>query len=148
MILLPVLNSVGGRKFNAGSMDFLREKGRQYRHHRGIGCGRWCPTSRAVFRVLKIRGIYVGSVVQRVCLFKNMNKPMSANADATRPIINKAFAFDNAKEVFAHLASQHILDIFCSSRMIDIAQRVDSREVAAPTGSEILIHNIFGFLYS
>lgn len=31
---------------------------------------------------------------------------MSANVEATRPIIDKVFAFDDAKKAFAHLASQ------------------------------------------
>ncbi|KAJ7486843.1 alcohol dehydrogenase superfamily protein [Mycena latifolia] len=56
----------------------------------------------AIFKGLKIRGIYIGSVAQ----FKNMNKLISANADTTRPIIDKVFAFDEAKAAFAHLESQ------------------------------------------
>jgi NADPH:quinone reductase-like Zn-dependent oxidoreductase len=35
-----------------------------------------------------------------------MNKLMSANVEATRPIIDRVFGFDKAKEAFAHLASQ------------------------------------------
>ncbi|KAJ7211893.1 alcohol dehydrogenase superfamily protein [Mycena haematopus] len=55
-----------------------------------------------IFRQIKIRGIYVGSVVQ----FKNMNKLISANIEATRPIIDKVFEFHEVKEAYAHLASQ------------------------------------------
>ncbi|KAJ7486684.1 alcohol dehydrogenase superfamily protein [Mycena latifolia] len=56
----------------------------------------------SIFKGLKIRGIYVGSVAQ----FKNMNKLISANPDKTRPIIDKVFAFEEAKAAFAHLESQ------------------------------------------
>ncbi|KAJ7673668.1 NAD(P)-binding protein, partial [Mycena polygramma] len=37
---------------------------------------------------------------------KNMNKLISANAEATRPVIDKVFSFDQAKEAYAHLQSQ------------------------------------------
>ncbi|KAJ6548637.1 alcohol dehydrogenase superfamily protein [Mycena capillaripes] len=56
----------------------------------------------SIFKQLNIRGIYVGSVVQ----FKNMNRLMSANPETTRPIVDKVFGFDEAKEAFAHLESQ------------------------------------------
>ncbi|KAF7367893.1 Zinc-type alcohol dehydrogenase-like protein [Mycena sanguinolenta] len=49
-----------------------------------------------------IRGISVGSVVQ----FKNMNKLISANIQATRPVIDKVFGFDEAKAAYAYLKSQ------------------------------------------
>ncbi|KAF7367894.1 NAD-P-binding protein [Mycena sanguinolenta] len=49
-----------------------------------------------------IRGVFVGSVVQ----FKNMNKLISANIQATRPVIDKVFGFDEAKAAYAHLKSQ------------------------------------------
>ncbi|KAF7364295.1 Alcohol dehydrogenase superfamily protein [Mycena sanguinolenta] len=55
-----------------------------------------------IFKQLKIRGIYVGSVVQ----FQNMNKLISANPEATRPIIDKVFGFDEAKAAYAHMDSQ------------------------------------------
>ncbi|KAJ6505331.1 hypothetical protein C8R45DRAFT_1070074 [Mycena sanguinolenta] len=55
-----------------------------------------------ISRQIIIRGIYVGSVVQ----FKNMNKLISANVEATRPIIDKVFGFDEAKAAYAHLKSQ------------------------------------------
>ncbi|KAF8191042.1 NAD-P-binding protein [Mycena galopus ATCC 62051] len=51
---------------------------------------------------LNIRQIYVGSVVQ----FKNMNKLISANIEATRPVIDKVFEFNDVKAAYAHLASQ------------------------------------------
>ncbi|KAF7364294.1 Alcohol dehydrogenase superfamily protein [Mycena sanguinolenta] len=55
-----------------------------------------------IFKQLKIRGTYVGSVVQ----FKNMNKLISANPEATRPIIDKVFEFDEVKAAYAHMESQ------------------------------------------
>ncbi|KAJ6477924.1 hypothetical protein C8R47DRAFT_1219828 [Mycena vitilis] len=55
-----------------------------------------------IFKQIKMRGIYIGSVTQ----FKNMNKLISANAEATRPVIDKVFSFDQAKEAYAHLQSQ------------------------------------------
>ncbi|KAJ7131181.1 alcohol dehydrogenase superfamily protein [Mycena epipterygia] len=56
----------------------------------------------SIFKGLKIRGIYVGSVAQ----FKNMNKLISANVEKTRPIVDKVFTFDDAKAAFAYLESQ------------------------------------------
>ncbi|KAJ7910110.1 chaperonin 10-like protein [Mycena leptocephala] len=101
----PNINSTGGRKF-----DLTQSIGSAKRGASIDIIGDWllrmAPAGRhylpAILRALKIRGIYVGSVVQ----FKNMNKLMSANAEATRPIIDKVFAFDKAKEAFAYLASQ------------------------------------------
>ncbi|KAF7355899.1 Alcohol dehydrogenase superfamily protein [Mycena venus] len=55
-----------------------------------------------IFKQINIRGIYVGSVVQ----FKNMNKLIAANVETTRPIIDKVFAFEDAKAAYAHLSSQ------------------------------------------
>ncbi|KAJ7106911.1 alcohol dehydrogenase superfamily protein [Mycena epipterygia] len=55
-----------------------------------------------IVKQLKIRGIYVGSVTQ----FKNMNKLISANIEATRPVIDKVFHFDDAKAAYAYLESQ------------------------------------------
>ncbi|KAJ7806812.1 alcohol dehydrogenase superfamily protein [Mycena olivaceomarginata] len=56
----------------------------------------------AVMRSLKFRGLYVGSVPQ----FHDMNKLISANPKTTRPIIDRVFPFEQAKEAFAYLASQ------------------------------------------
>ncbi|KAJ6533464.1 alcohol dehydrogenase superfamily protein [Mycena sp. CBHHK59/15] len=56
----------------------------------------------SIFKGIKIRGIYVGSVAQ----FKNMNKLISANVETTRPIVDKVFAFDEARAAFAYLESQ------------------------------------------
>ncbi|KAK7045260.1 alcohol dehydrogenase superfamily protein [Favolaschia claudopus] len=56
----------------------------------------------SILKQINIRGIYVGSVVQ----FKNMNKLLAANADKTRPVIDKVFSFDDAKKAYAHLESQ------------------------------------------
>ncbi|KAJ7601895.1 hypothetical protein DFH06DRAFT_1351888 [Mycena polygramma] len=55
-----------------------------------------------IFKQVKMRGICIGSVTQ----FKNMNKLISANVEATRPIIDKVFSFDQAKEAYAYLESQ------------------------------------------
>ncbi|KAJ7131180.1 hypothetical protein C8R44DRAFT_871703 [Mycena epipterygia] len=56
----------------------------------------------SIFKGLKIRGIYVGSVAQ----FKNMNKLISANVEKTQPIVDKVFTFDDAKAAFAYFESQ------------------------------------------
>ncbi|KAJ6548650.1 alcohol dehydrogenase superfamily protein [Mycena capillaripes] len=55
-----------------------------------------------IWKQLKIRGIHVGSVAQ----FKHMNRLISANIEKTRPVIDKVFAFEEAKAAFAHLESQ------------------------------------------
>ncbi|KAJ7234653.1 alcohol dehydrogenase superfamily protein [Mycena rebaudengoi] len=51
---------------------------------------------------LRIRGIGVGSVPE----FKDMNKLMSANIDATRPVVDKIFPFLEVKAGLAYLESQ------------------------------------------
>ncbi|KAJ6548657.1 alcohol dehydrogenase superfamily protein [Mycena capillaripes] len=56
----------------------------------------------SIYKGLKIRGIFIGSVAQ----FKNMNKLLSANMETTRPIVDKVFAFEDAKAAFAYLESQ------------------------------------------
>ncbi|KAJ7897665.1 hypothetical protein B0H14DRAFT_2676463 [Mycena olivaceomarginata] len=56
----------------------------------------------SIYKGLKIRGIFIGSVAQ----FKNMNKLLSANPETTRPIIDKVFAFEDAKAAFAYMESQ------------------------------------------
>ncbi|KAJ7727987.1 hypothetical protein DFH07DRAFT_709232, partial [Mycena maculata] len=38
--------------------------------------------------------------------FKNMNRLFTANIETTRPIIDKVFPFEKAKEVYAHLEPQ------------------------------------------
>ncbi|KAJ7662598.1 alcohol dehydrogenase superfamily protein [Mycena polygramma] len=55
-----------------------------------------------IIKQIKMRGVFVGSVTQ----FKNMNKLISANPETTRPVIDKVFSFDQAKEAYAHLQSQ------------------------------------------
>ncbi|KAJ7676512.1 alcohol dehydrogenase superfamily protein [Mycena polygramma] len=55
----------------------------------------------SIYKGLKIRGIFIGSVAQ----FKNMNRLISANQETTRPIVDKVFAFENAKAAFAYLES-------------------------------------------
>ncbi|KAJ6543575.1 alcohol dehydrogenase superfamily protein [Mycena vulgaris] len=55
-----------------------------------------------IFRSLKIRGLYVGSVPQ----FHNMNKLIAANPATSRPIVDRVFPFAEAKAAFAYLSSQ------------------------------------------
>ncbi|KAJ7267902.1 hypothetical protein C8J57DRAFT_1614119, partial [Mycena rebaudengoi] len=56
----------------------------------------------SIWKQIKFRGIYVGSVAQ----FNDMNKLISANVDATRPIVDKVFAYEDAKAAYAYLESQ------------------------------------------
>ncbi|KAJ7091016.1 hypothetical protein C8R44DRAFT_418507 [Mycena epipterygia] len=56
----------------------------------------------SIFKGINIRGIFIGSVKQ----FKNMNKLIAANIDVTRPVIDKIFAFEDAKAAYAHLEAQ------------------------------------------
>ncbi|KAJ7092961.1 hypothetical protein B0H15DRAFT_1020982 [Mycena belliarum] len=56
----------------------------------------------SVRRALKSRGIRVGSVAQ----FESMIKLLIANPETTRPIIDKVFAFDEAKAAFGYFQSQ------------------------------------------
>ncbi|CAK5266135.1 unnamed protein product [Mycena citricolor] len=56
----------------------------------------------ALFKSLKLRGIYVGSVEQ----FKNLGRLMAANPEVTRPLIDKVFPFEQAKEAFKRLSGQ------------------------------------------
>ncbi|KAJ7260484.1 alcohol dehydrogenase superfamily protein [Mycena haematopus] len=55
-----------------------------------------------LFRSIKLRGLYVGSVP----MFQNMNKLITANPKTTRPIVDRVFPFTEAKAAFAHLESQ------------------------------------------
>ncbi|KAJ7119983.1 alcohol dehydrogenase superfamily protein [Mycena crocata] len=56
----------------------------------------------AIYKSIQIRGIFIGSVKQ----FRDMNKLIEANVDATRPVVDKVFAFKNAKAAFAYFESQ------------------------------------------
>ncbi|KAJ7181223.1 alcohol dehydrogenase superfamily protein [Mycena filopes] len=56
----------------------------------------------AVYKGLKIRGIFIGSVKQ----FKAMNKLLTANPERTRPLVDKVFAFEEARAAFAYLEAQ------------------------------------------
>ncbi|KAJ7448793.1 chaperonin 10-like protein [Mycena latifolia] len=56
----------------------------------------------AIQKGLNIRGVFVGSVKQ----FKDMNKLIEANVEMTRPVIDKVFPFDQAKEAYAYFESQ------------------------------------------
>ncbi|KAJ7141966.1 hypothetical protein C8R43DRAFT_892315, partial [Mycena crocata] len=55
-----------------------------------------------ITKQLHLRGIYVGSVKQ----FKAMNKMMEANPEVTRPVIDRVFAFEEAKAAYAYFESQ------------------------------------------
>ncbi|KAF7307863.1 Alcohol dehydrogenase superfamily protein [Mycena kentingensis (nom. inval.)] len=72
----------------------------------------------AIFKQIKIRGIYVGSAAQHV-LFKNkelvlinlprfkaMNRLLAANPETTRPVIDKVFEFSEAKEALHYMKKQ------------------------------------------
>ncbi|KAJ7077604.1 chaperonin 10-like protein [Mycena epipterygia] len=50
---------------------------------------------------ITIGGVYIGSLQQ----FKDMNKLITANIHATRPVIDKIFAFEDVKAAYAHLES-------------------------------------------
>ncbi|KAJ7124591.1 hypothetical protein C8R43DRAFT_958643 [Mycena crocata] len=56
----------------------------------------------AIIKGLQIRGIFIGSVKQ----FRDMNKLLEANAEATRPVVDKVFGFEDAKAAFAYFESQ------------------------------------------
>ncbi|KAJ7702147.1 alcohol dehydrogenase superfamily protein [Mycena olivaceomarginata] len=55
-----------------------------------------------IFRSLQIRGLYVGSVPQ----FHDMVKLITANPKTTRPVVDRVFPFEEAKDAFAYLTSQ------------------------------------------
>ncbi|KAF8998123.1 zinc-binding alcohol dehydrogenase [Cyathus striatus] len=59
-----------------------------------------------VFSIIRkavvVRGIYVGSVNQS----RSKNQMISANPDATRPVVDKVFSFEQAVQAYAHLESQ------------------------------------------
>ncbi|KAJ6566465.1 alcohol dehydrogenase superfamily protein [Mycena capillaripes] len=54
--------------------------------------------SSGIYKGLKLRGILVGSAKQ----FKALNKLLEANPDATRPVIDRVFPFEQAKDAFAY----------------------------------------------
>ncbi|KAJ7217531.1 hypothetical protein C8J57DRAFT_1598491 [Mycena rebaudengoi] len=56
----------------------------------------------SIWKQIKFRGISIGSVAQ----FNDMNKLISANVDATRPIVDKVFAYEDAKAAYKYLESQ------------------------------------------
>ncbi|KAL0067054.1 hypothetical protein AAF712_005838 [Marasmius tenuissimus] len=56
----------------------------------------------SITKAFSIRGIQIGSVAQ----FEDMNRLIRANPEATRPIIDKVFAFEDAVKAYAHLESQ------------------------------------------
>ncbi|KAF9465607.1 hypothetical protein BDZ94DRAFT_1253518 [Collybia nuda] len=56
----------------------------------------------AVSKGITLRGIEVGSVAQ----FNDMNRLLSANPEKTRPVVDKIFPFEDAKQAYAYLKSQ------------------------------------------
>ncbi|KAJ7152382.1 alcohol dehydrogenase superfamily protein [Mycena filopes] len=56
----------------------------------------------ALFRGIKLRGLYVGSVPQ----FNAMNKLIAANPDTARPVVDRVFSFAEAKAAFKYLEGQ------------------------------------------
>ncbi|KIY68128.1 alcohol dehydrogenase superfamily protein [Cylindrobasidium torrendii FP15055 ss-10] len=55
-----------------------------------------------VFKGANIRGVIIGSVAQ----FKAMNRLIAANPDATRPVVDKVFKFEQTVEAYDYLSSQ------------------------------------------
>ncbi|KAK7049353.1 hypothetical protein VNI00_005954 [Paramarasmius palmivorus] len=68
----------------------------------GAGSGQENVIMQSIRKAFSIRGIQIGSVAQ----FEDMNRLIRANPDVTRPVIDKVFSFDEAKEAYAHLESQ------------------------------------------
>ncbi|KAF8240635.1 NAD(P)-binding protein [Tricholoma matsutake] len=58
--------------------------------------------SQAIWKALFFRGILIGSVAQ----FKDMIRLMCANPETTRPVVDKVFPFEKAKEAYAYHESQ------------------------------------------
>ncbi|KAF8075255.1 alcohol dehydrogenase superfamily protein [Lyophyllum atratum] len=56
----------------------------------------------AIQKSVILRGILIGSVAQ----FVDMNRCLAANPEETRPVINKVFPFEEAKEAYSYLRSQ------------------------------------------
>ncbi|KIY68129.1 NAD(P)-binding protein [Cylindrobasidium torrendii FP15055 ss-10] len=57
----------------------------------------------AIYKGLNLRGVLVGSVAQ----FKAMNRLISANPEATRPVVDKIFKFEQVIEAYNYLNSQN-----------------------------------------
>ncbi|GLB41523.1 putative alcohol dehydrogenase [Lyophyllum shimeji] len=76
----------------------------------------------AIRKAVSLRGILIGSVAQYVIFlpifrakhkkadhpvrFVDMNRLLSANPEVTRPVVDKVFPFEEAKQAYAYLASQ------------------------------------------
>ncbi|KAF9465606.1 hypothetical protein BDZ94DRAFT_1296380 [Collybia nuda] len=56
----------------------------------------------AISKGIILRGIQIGSVAQ----FKDLTRVLSANPEETRPVIDKIFPFEEAKQAYAYLKSQ------------------------------------------
>ncbi|KAF9465608.1 hypothetical protein BDZ94DRAFT_1306955 [Collybia nuda] len=56
----------------------------------------------AVWKSITLRGVQIGSVAQ----FKDMDRLISANPEKTRPIVDKVFPFEEAKQAYLYLNSQ------------------------------------------
>ncbi|KAG5641873.1 hypothetical protein DXG03_004013 [Asterophora parasitica] len=55
-----------------------------------------------IMKSITLRGIHVGSVQQ----FENLNRLLIAHPETTRPVINRVFTFEQAKEAYAYLGAQ------------------------------------------
>ncbi|KAF5391750.1 hypothetical protein D9757_001754 [Collybiopsis confluens] len=49
-----------------------------------------------------IRGIQIGSIAQ----FKDMNRLLALHPEVTRPVIDKVFSFEDARQAYEYLHSQ------------------------------------------
>ncbi|KAF9465609.1 hypothetical protein BDZ94DRAFT_326875 [Collybia nuda] len=94
---------VGGYGTLAKSMNSVRYAG--YLHLIGFVAQKNIDVdivTKSVWKAITLRGIQIGSVAQ----FKDMNRLISANPEKTRPIVDKVFPFEEAKQAYAYLKSQ------------------------------------------
>ncbi|KAL0576243.1 hypothetical protein V5O48_005725 [Marasmius crinis-equi] len=56
----------------------------------------------SIRKAVSLRGIFIGSVAQ----FESMTRLLNANPEATRPVVDKVFAFKDIAKAYAHLESQ------------------------------------------
>lgn len=95
---------VGGQGTLPKSMNAARLGG--YLHIIGFVAKGETDTSTLIFNTIRkavsLRGILIGSVAQ----FVDMNRLLSANPEITRPVVDKVFPFEEAKQAYAYLTSQ------------------------------------------
>ncbi|KAJ7581414.1 hypothetical protein C8J56DRAFT_959988 [Mycena floridula] len=93
---------VGGAGTLEKSMKCVRLAG--WIHIIGLLASADCPNiiPYSIGRAVILRGIQIGSVAQ----FKDMNRLLAAHPEATRPVIDKVFPFEDAVKAWAHLESQ------------------------------------------